>query len=109
MRVIAAGLAPDSCSVVRVMTPHPDTALPSTSILDALKKMHGKKKKERNYFITLLITFYIDGHYLNLPVLDEERNIVGLIDVLRLTYATLEQVQKKKNKMKRGITSKIDQ
>ncbi|CAO3694018.1 unnamed protein product [Rhizopus microsporus] len=73
LRVIAAGLAPDSCSVVRVMTPHPDTALPSTSILDALKKMH-------------------DGHYLNLPVLDEERNIVGLIDVLRLTYATLEQI-----------------
>jgi hypothetical protein len=33
-----------------------------------------------------------DGHYLNLPVLDEDRNIVGLIDVLRLTYATLEQV-----------------
>ncbi|KAI7893832.1 uncharacterized protein EV154DRAFT_500200, partial [Mucor mucedo] len=73
LRVIAAGLAPDNCSVVRVMTPHPDTALPSTSILDALKKMH-------------------DGHYLNLPVLDEERNIVGLIDVLRLTYATLEQI-----------------
>lgn len=108
MRVIAAGLAPDSCSVVRVMTPHPDTALPSTSILDALKKMHGKKKRG-NYFITLLITFYIDGHYLNLPVLDEERNIVGLIDVLRLTYATLEQVKKKQNKMKRGVTSKIDQ
>lgn len=41
LRVIAAGLAPDNCSVVRVMTPHPDTALPSTSILDALKKMHG--------------------------------------------------------------------
>ncbi|KAI8085755.1 uncharacterized protein B0P05DRAFT_466228 [Gilbertella persicaria] len=74
LRVIAAGLAPDSCSVVRVMTPHPDTALPSTSILDALKKMHA------------------DGHYLNLPVLDEDRNIVGLIDVLRLTYATLEQI-----------------
>ncbi|RCI00161.1 hypothetical protein CU098_005249 [Rhizopus stolonifer] len=71
LRVIAAGLAPDSCSVVRVMTPHPDTALPSTSILDALKKMHA------------------DGHYLNLPVLDEDRNIVGLIDVLRLTYATI--------------------
>lgn len=68
------------------------------------------KKKGGNYFITLLITFYIDGHYLNLPVLDEERNIVGLIDVLRLTYTTLEQVKKKKqNKMKRGVTSKIDQ
>ncbi|KAI7902520.1 uncharacterized protein BX663DRAFT_511322 [Cokeromyces recurvatus] len=73
LRVIAAGLAPDSCSVVRVMTPHPDTALPSTSILDALKKMH-------------------DGHYLNLPVLDDNKNIIGLIDVLRLTYATLEQI-----------------
>ncbi|KAI8368897.1 hypothetical protein EDC96DRAFT_504700 [Choanephora cucurbitarum] len=73
LRVIAAGLAPDNCSVVRVMTPHPDTALPSTSILDALKKMH-------------------DGHYLNLPVLDEDKNIIGLIDVLRLTYATLEQI-----------------
>ncbi|CAM0136035.1 hypothetical protein VKS41_005580 [Umbelopsis sp. WA50703] len=73
LRVIAAGLAPDNCSVVRVMTPHPDTALPSTSILDALKKMH-------------------DGHYLNLPVLDEDKNIVGLVDVLKLTYATLEQI-----------------
>lgn len=46
LRVIAGGLAPDNCSVVRVMTPHPDTALPSTSILDALKKMHGKKERE---------------------------------------------------------------
>ncbi|KAH8553335.1 hypothetical protein BGW37DRAFT_485323 [Umbelopsis sp. PMI_123] len=73
LRVIAAGLAPDNCSVVRVMTPHPDTAQPSTSILDALKKMH-------------------DGHYLNLPVLDEDKNIVGLVDVLKLTYATLEQI-----------------
>ncbi|KAG1243499.1 hypothetical protein G6F68_015806 [Rhizopus microsporus] len=73
LRVIAPGLNPENCSVVRVMTPHPDTALPSTSILDALKKMH-------------------DGHYLNLPVLDEDKNIVGLIDVLRLTYATLEQI-----------------
>lgn len=45
LRVIAAGLIPENCSVVRVMTPHPDTALPSTSILDALKKMHGKKEK----------------------------------------------------------------
>ncbi|CAO3690670.1 unnamed protein product [Umbelopsis ramanniana] len=73
LRVIAAGLAPDNCSVVRVMTPHPDTAHPNTSILDALKKMH-------------------DGHYLNLPVLDEDKNIVGLVDVLKLTYATLEQI-----------------
>ncbi|KAI9312134.1 hypothetical protein BX666DRAFT_1989109 [Dichotomocladium elegans] len=73
LRVIAAGLAPENCSVVRVMTPHPDTASPSTSLLDALKKMH-------------------DGHYLNLPVVDSDKRIVGLVDVLRLTYATLDQV-----------------
>ncbi|KAL0078738.1 hypothetical protein J3Q64DRAFT_1758657 [Phycomyces blakesleeanus] len=73
LRVIAAGLAPDACSVVRVMTPHPDTAYPSTSILEGLKKMH-------------------DGHYLNLPVLDYDKNIVGIVDVLRLTYAILEQI-----------------
>lgn len=42
LRVIAAGLDPSTCSVVRVMTPHPDTAPPQTSILDALKKMYGK-------------------------------------------------------------------
>lgn len=47
------------------------------------------KKKYRAIFENYLS----DGHYLNLPVLDEEKNIVGLIDVLRLTYATLEQVR----------------
>ncbi|CAO3636669.1 unnamed protein product [Cunninghamella blakesleeana] len=73
LRVIAAGLAPDNCSVVRVMTPHPQCCLPSTTILEGLKIMH-------------------DGHFLNLPVVDEDKNIIGLVDVLRLTYATLEQI-----------------
>lgn len=41
LRVIAAGLAPDNCSVVRVMTPHPQCCLPSTTILEGLKIMHG--------------------------------------------------------------------
>jgi CBS domain-containing protein len=41
LRVIAAGLDARTCSVVRVMTPHPDTALPSLSIQEALRKMHG--------------------------------------------------------------------
>lgn len=41
LRVIAAGLDPERCSVVRVMTPHPDTAPPSLSIQEALRKMHG--------------------------------------------------------------------
>lgn len=34
----------------------------------------------------------IDGHYLNLPVMNDTGEIVGMVDVLKLTYATLEQV-----------------
>lgn len=41
LRVIAAGLDPGWCSVVRVMTPHPDVASPTLSVQEALKKMHG--------------------------------------------------------------------
>lgn len=41
LRVIAAGLDASMCSVVRVMTPHPDTAPPTMTIHDALKKMHS--------------------------------------------------------------------
>jgi CBS domain-containing protein len=42
LRVIAAGLDAGRCSVVRVMTPHPDTAPPVMTVHDALKKMHSK-------------------------------------------------------------------
>ncbi|KAG6837123.1 hypothetical protein H0H93_014429 [Arthromyces matolae] len=73
LRVIAAGLDAGRCSVVRVMTPHPDTALPTTTIHDALKQMHN-------------------GHYLNLPVVEEDGRLVAIVDVLKLTYATLEQM-----------------
>jgi CBS domain-containing protein len=48
LRVIAAGLDSKTCSVVRVMTPHPDTAPPSMTIQDALRKMHGMYLPERN-------------------------------------------------------------
>jgi CBS domain-containing protein len=41
LRVIAAGLDASMCSVVRVMTPHPDTASPTMTIHNALKKMHS--------------------------------------------------------------------
>ena len=39
-----------------------------------------------------LIGIRVDGHYLNLPVMNEAGEIVGMVDVLKLTYATLEQV-----------------
>jgi len=73
LRVIAPGLDPATCSVVRVMTPHPDFAPMDMTIQSALRKMH-------------------DGHYLNLPVMNEGGEIVGMVDVLKLTYATLEQI-----------------
>ncbi|KAF2086283.1 CBS and PB1 domain-containing protein [Saccharata proteae CBS 121410] len=73
LRVIAAGLDPATCSVVRVMTPHPDFAPVDMSIQAALRKMH-------------------DGHYLNLPVMSDAGEIVGMVDVLKLTYATLDQI-----------------
>jgi hypothetical protein len=32
------------------------------------------------------------GHYLNLPVVESDGRLVAIVDVLKLTYATLEQV-----------------
>ncbi len=49
-----------------MIAPRPDVALHKMSIQDALRKM-------------------FDGHYLNLPVVDEG-DIVGIVDVLRLTH-----------------------
>lgn len=40
---------------------------------------------------------FIDGHYLNLPVMNDGGEIVGMVDVLKLTYATLEQINTMSN------------
>lgn len=34
----------------------------------------------------------VDGHYLNLPVVEADGRLVAIVDVLKLTYATLEQM-----------------
>ncbi|KAF3990933.1 hypothetical protein FT663_00869 [Candidozyma haemuli var. vulneris] len=81
LRVIAAGLDPKKCSVVRVMTPQPDFANSKLSIQQALRQM-------------------FEGHYLNLPIVDDENEIVGIVDVLRLTYATLNQIKRIENSEK---------
>lgn len=74
LRVLANSMDPTKCSVIRVMTPRPDSAPTTMSIQEALRKMH-------------------DGHYLNLPVTNEQEGaVVGVVDVLRLVYATLEQI-----------------
>ncbi|KOS17480.1 Meiotically up-regulated protein [Escovopsis weberi] len=83
LRVIAPGLDPANCSVVRVMTPHPDFAPMDMTIQAALRKMH-------------------DGHYLNLPVMNDGGEIVGMVDVLKLTYATLEQINTMSNENGEG-------
>jgi len=48
LRVIAPGLDPATCSVVRVMTPHPDFAPMDMSIQAALRKMHGTYKHSQS-------------------------------------------------------------
>ena len=39
-----------------------------------------------------MISFVPVGHYLNLPVVEGDGRLVAIVDVLKLTYATLEQV-----------------
>ncbi|KAK3842732.1 MAG: CBS and PB1 domain protein [Linnemannia gamsii] len=73
VRVMAAGLEPERTSVIRVMTPHPDTVPSNMTILDALKKMH-------------------DNHYLHLPVVDGQGQMAGLVDVLQVSFAMLSQM-----------------
>ncbi|KAF8949636.1 hypothetical protein BGZ46_005025, partial [Entomortierella lignicola] len=73
VRVMAAGLEPDRTSVIRVMTHHPDTVPSDMTILDALKKMH-------------------DNHYLHLPVVDGRGQMAGLVDVLQVSFAMLNQM-----------------
>jgi len=73
VRVLAAGLEPDRTSVIRVMTPHPDTVPSTMTILEALKKMHV-------------------NHYLHLPVVDEQDQMAGLVDVLQVSFAMLNQM-----------------
>ncbi|TPX62265.1 hypothetical protein PhCBS80983_g00496 [Powellomyces hirtus] len=75
LRVLAASLDPSTTSVVRVMTPHPDSISVETSILDALKKLHS-------------------GHYLHLPVVDHGTP-VGLIDMMTLTISMLTYLASK--------------
>lgn len=36
--------------------------------------------------------FFSDGHYLNLPVVETDGRLIAIVDVLKLTYATLEQM-----------------
>jgi len=72
LRVIAAGLSPDSTTVIRVMTPHPDSISCRTPIVTALRKMN-------------------ESNYLHLPVVDDDGLLIGVVDILELTCIYLSQ------------------
>jgi len=72
LRVIAAGLSPDSTTVIRVMTPHPDSISCRTPIITALRKMN-------------------ESNYLHLPVVDDDGLLIGVVDILELTCIYLNQ------------------
>lgn len=73
-RVIGSGLDANQCLVESVMTLNPAFSSKDTSVSKALRQM-------------------FDGKYLNLPVADESGEIVGIVDVIRLTHFTLNQIQ----------------
>ena len=53
----------------------------------------GALRRQLSQFLSLALRKMHDGHYLNLPVMNKESDeIVGMVDVLKLTYATLDQV-----------------
>ncbi|KAJ3123171.1 hypothetical protein HK098_002136 [Nowakowskiella sp. JEL0407] len=79
LRVVAAGSKASDTLVSRVMTPHPECVSPDTPALDALQKMYA-------------------GKYLHLPVVDDSGVILGMVDVLKLTYTTLDQLSSMKMK-----------
>lgn len=78
LRVIAAGLDPKKCSIVRVMTPQPDVAKVDLPVQQALRQM-------------------FEGHYLNLPVIRDDSKIIAIVDVLKLTYITLNTIKQLEN------------
>eukprot|EP00002_Diphylleia_rotans_P027080 TRINITY_DN5419_c0_g2_i5.p1 TRINITY_DN5419_c0_g2~~TRINITY_DN5419_c0_g2_i5.p1 ORF type:complete len:495 (+),score=77.81 TRINITY_DN5419_c0_g2_i5:83-1567(+) len=73
-RVITPKLDLASTMISKVMTQNPDCANMKTTILDALHLMH-------------------DGRFLHLPVMNEQGKVVGLVDVLQLTYRVVSQVR----------------
>ncbi|OMJ14854.1 CBS domain-containing protein CBSCBSPB3 [Smittium culicis] len=73
LRVVAANIDPATATVDIAMTPHPDTIVPTTLVMDALIQMHTKK-------------------YMNLPVVSNSGQISGVITVSELCRATLSLI-----------------
>ena len=77
LRVLADSADPDTTTIVRVITPKPEVIAPGVTVLEALHHMHKR-------------------HFSHLPVVEAyetgERHLIGMVDVLRLTYSALGEI-----------------
>ncbi len=64
-RVLAKNISVHDTAVYEVMTPNPDSVLPSLTVVDALHQLH-------------------DCRYLHLPVVDSDGQVCGLVDVMEI-------------------------
>uniref|UniRef100_A0A7S3NIV0 CBS domain-containing protein n=1 Tax=Aureoumbra lagunensis TaxID=44058 RepID=A0A7S3NIV0_9STRA len=69
MRCVANNMDVVNTKVADIHTAHPETALSTTTLLEAMQKMH-------------------DGGFLHLPVVDDT-TIIGVVDVINIAYATM--------------------
>ncbi|XP_024518810.1 CBS domain-containing protein CBSCBSPB3 [Selaginella moellendorffii] len=74
MRVVAKGLCPTSTTIEKVMTRNVECASLDTAVVDALHIMH-------------------DGRFCHLPILDQDRNVVGCVNVMALVECGLASVE----------------
>lgn len=90
-RVLSQGVGvdPSKFTLTRVMTTRPNFAFKSLGIHSALRMMY-------------------EGHFLNLPVIDDTGNILGLISVLQLTHAALSSQLATRSRIS-GSQSTIDE
>ncbi|KAF0413191.1 CBS-domain-containing protein [Gigaspora margarita] len=74
LRIYGQSVEPYNTSTVRIMTPCPDMVTTDTTILQALRQMQ-------------------DERYQHLPVINGKKIIVGMVDILQLTYSTLNTLR----------------
>ncbi|CEG50467.1 myosin-like protein [Plasmopara halstedii] len=72
-RVVALSLKPNESLLSSVMTPDPQTATLSTTILETLHSMHN-------------------GSFLHVPVFGDGEKLVGIVDVLQVTHGVIQQM-----------------
>ncbi|KAG2766677.1 hypothetical protein JG687_00000006 [Phytophthora cactorum] len=89
-RVVALSLEPSQCLLSSVMTPNPQTATLGTTILETLHSMHN-------------------GKFLHVPVFDNGKKLVGIVDVLQVTRGVVQQMGTFQNVKSDGVQPLWDQ